>query len=212
MCNRADSFARAVASIVLIAAISVASAHEAAPIKPVVSPREAAPGKQAAHATKVPALLAVRGPLDAPPKGVAELKFRDVFKLPAGAKGLEPTDTLRKLDGKRVRIIGYMVQWETPIASGFLLSPLPVAAGDEDESLADDIPPSALFVSLPKGSDAVVPNLPGLIKVSGTLRVGAHEVAGANRVVPARIELDGDLERALLRLAKTPTKHPTKPR
>jgi len=200
MFNRADSFARAVAEIVLIAALSAACAHEAAPIK------------HAAHAINVPALLAVNGPLDAPPKGVAELKFRDVFKLPTGAKGLEPTDTLRKLDGKRVRIVGYMVQWETPLAAGFLLSPLPVAAGDEDESLADDIPPSALFVSLPKGNGAVVPNLPGLIKVSGTLHVGAHEVAGASRVVPARIELDGDVERALLRLANTPPKHIAKPR
>jgi hypothetical protein len=200
MFNRADSFARAVAAIVLIAALSAACAHEAAPIK------------HAAHAINVPALLAVNGPLDAPPKGVAELKFRDVFKLPAGAKGLEPTDTLRKLDGKRVRIVGYMVQWETPLAAGFLLSPLPVAAGDEDESLADDIPPSALFVSLPKGNGAVVPNLPGLIKVSGTLHVGAHEVAGASRVVPARIELDGDVERALLRLAKTSSKHLENPR
>jgi len=195
MFNRADSFARAVAAIVLIAALSAACAHEVAPIK------------HAAHAIHVPALLAVNGPLDAPPKGVAELKFRDVFRLPAGAKGLKPTDTLRKLDGKRVRIVGYMVQWETPLAAGFLLSPLPVAAGDEDESLADDIPPSVLFVSLPKGNGAAVPNLPGLIKVSGTLRVGAHEVAGASRVVPARIELDGDIERALLRLAKTSSKH-----
>jgi len=212
MFNRADSFVRAVASIVLIVSISAASAHEAALIKPAASTREATPVKQAAHATKVPALLAVSGPLAAPPRGVAELKFRDVFKLPVGPKGLEPTDTLRKLDGKRVRLVGYMVQWETPIASGFLLSPLPVAAGDEDESLADDIPPSALFVSLPKGSGTTVPNLPGLIKVSGTLRVGAYEVAGASRVVPARIELDGDVERALLRLAKTPPKHIAKPR
>jgi len=200
MCNRADWFARALASIVLIAAVPVASAHEAASIK------------QATHATKVPALLSVNHPLDAPPKGVAELKFRDVFKLPAGAKGLEPTETLRKLDGKRVRIIGYMVQRETPLRAGFVLSPLPVAAGDEDESLADDIPPSALFVSLSKGHEAVVPNLPGLLKVSGTLRVGAYEAPGADRVVPARIELDGDVERALLRLAKTPPKSAAKPR
>ncbi len=200
MCNRADSFARAVASIVMIAAISTASAHEAAPIR------------QTAHGIPVPALLSVNRRLDAPPKGVAELKFRDVFKLPVGAKGLEPTDALRKLDGKRVRIVGYMVQRETPLRAGFLLSPLPVTAGDEDESLADDIPPSALLVSLTKGHDVVVPNLPGLIKVSGILHVGAYEAAGADRVVPARIEVDGDVERALLRLAKAPPKPAAKPR
>jgi len=200
MGNRAAVFARAVASIVLIAAVPLAAAHEAAPIKPI------------AHGATVPAPLAVSRPLDALPKGVAELKFRDVFQLPAGAKGLQPTETLRKLDGKRVRIVGYMVQRETPLHAGFLISPLPVAAGDEDESLADDIPPSALLVTLPNARDAAVPNLAGLIKVSGTLRVGSYEAPGADRVVPARIELDGEAERALLRLAKTPPKHAAKPR
>ncbi len=200
MGNRAGLFARAVASTVLIAAVTVASAHEAAQTR------------QTTQGIRVPALLSVSRPPDALPKGVAELKFRDVFKLPVGAKGLEPTETLRKLDGKRVRIVGYMVQSETPPRGGFLISPLPVAAGDEDESLADDIPPSALLVSLPKGRDAVIPNLPGLIKLSGTLRVGAYEAAGTERVVPARIELDGDVERALLRLAKTPPRHTAKPR
>jgi hypothetical protein len=160
----------------------------------------------AAHAqfVRVPAALMVDKQLGAPPAGVAELKFRDLFKLPVGARGLEATDQLKSLDGKRVRIVGYMVNQEPVITGGFLLSPLPVAAGDEDESLADDIPASAIYVSLQKAGDAIIPTLPGLIQLTGTLRVGAYEIPVGERIVPARIELDVTPERALLRLARKP--------
>lgn len=168
----------------------------------------AAPGAFAQHthgarkAVGAPPLLAVSKPLDAPASGVTELKFRDLFKLPVGPKGLEPTKALRRLDGKRVRLVGYMVQQRTPLAGGFLLSPLPVAAGDEDESLADDIPASAIFVSLPHGAAATVPSLPGLLAITGTLRLGTREIPAAERVVAVRIELDAEPERALLEFAR----------
>lgn len=160
----------------------------------------------------VPDLLTVRKRLGAPPAGVAELKFRDLFKLPVGPKGLEPTDKLKGLDGKRVRIVGYMVQQEPPISGGFLLSPLPVVVGDADDSFADDIPASAIFVSLPKASDTIVPPLPGLIRLTGTLRAGAREVRGAGRVAPAVLELDREPERALLRYAKDMSRAKSKAR
>lgn len=170
-----------------------ASAHSAA------TPRAAA-------TSKVPAQLAVRRQLGAAPAGVSDLKFRDLFKLPVGPKGLEPTDKLKTLDGKRVRIVGYMVQQEPPIAGGFLLSPLPVVVGDADDSFADDIPASAIFVNLPKAADTVVTSLPGLIQLTGTLRVGTREVPGAGRVAPAVLELDREPERALQRYAKSLSK------
>ncbi|MFX6296441.1 hypothetical protein ABTF71_19690, partial [Acinetobacter baumannii] len=58
----------------------------------------------------------------------------------------------------------------------FILSPLPVSIGGEDESLSDDLPPSAVFVHL-QGPAAlkVVPNFRGLIHVTGVLNVGAQE-------------------------------------
>ena len=152
-----------------------------------------------AHGTpfvRVPRSLAVEKRLGEPPAGVADLKFADMFKLPVGPKGLEPTARLRALDGKRVRMIGYVVQQEPPLAGAFTLSPLPVVAGDEDESLADDIPASAMLVRLPHAKDARVPALPGLIQVSGVLHVGASEAGG--RVAGAHIDLDALPERALL--------------
>lgn len=188
--SRASFVARLAVLLALAIATLPAAAHQGA-----------APRRDAQPA-KVPAELAVKKKLEAPTAGVTELKFADLFKLPVGPKGLEATDKLRALDGKRVRIVGFMVQQETPIAGGFLLSPLPVAAGDEDESLADDIPASALFVTLPKGANAIVPTLPGLLKITGVLRVGAYEVPQAGRVAAARIELDARPERALLDLAR----------
>ncbi len=163
-------------------------------------------------ATKAPPALAVSKQLGAPPAGVADLKFRDLFKLPVGPKGLEPTDKLAGLDGKRVRIVGYMVQQEPPLAGSFILSPLPVVAGDADDSFADDIPASAIFVVLPKSADTVVPPLAGLIQLTGTLRVGAREMPGAGRVAPAVLELDREPERALLRHAKAKPKSSAKAR
>ena len=152
--------------------------------------------------TRVPAALAVTRRLGAPPAGVTELKFADMFKLPVGPKGLEPTDRLRALDGKRVRIVGYMVQQELPVGGSFMLSPLPASAGDEDESLADDLPASTIIVQLPNGPGTIVPDLHGLIRVTGVLHVGATEVARTERVAAARVTLDARTERALLRLAR----------
>jgi hypothetical protein len=150
---------------------------------------------------RVPAALTVALPLGEPPHDVHDLRFRDVFKLPVGPKGLELTDVLKGLDGKRVRIVGYMVQQQVPSAGAFMLTPLPVASGDDDESFADDIPASVIFVTLPHGAATLVPRLPGLLKVTGTLRVGAHEIPGTERIAAARIELDDGPEQALLRVA-----------
>ncbi|MEO7431449.1 MAG: hypothetical protein ABIR62_05380 [Dokdonella sp.] len=151
---------------------------------------------------RVPAALSVRGKLAAPSAGVNELKFQDVFKLPAGPRGLEPTARLLDLDGKRVRIVGYMVQQDARIADSFLLSPLPVLLGDEDESLADDLPPSTLRVELPTSRGVVVPALPGLLQLTGTLRVGMQTDAATGRATPARLVLDATPERLLRKVAK----------
>ncbi|MGH9884568.1 MAG: hypothetical protein ACREBE_03515, partial [bacterium] len=71
---------------------------------------------------------------------VSELRFGEIFEMPVGPRGLEPSAKLLELDGKHVRMRGYMVRAETPTPGVFILSPFPVALGDEDESLADDLP------------------------------------------------------------------------
>lgn len=150
----------------------------------------------------VPTSLTVRKDLGAPPRGVTELKFRDLFKLPVGPRGLEPSTTLSALDGKRVRMIGYMVQQEPPTTTSFLLAPLPVQISDEDEPLADDLPPSTVSVAVPGAEAKHIRALPGLIQVTGVLHVGARVDDATGRVSSAQITLDGRLARALL---TTPT-------
>jgi hypothetical protein len=154
-------------------------------------------------ALPVPSAFAVRKELGAPPAGVTELKFRDVYKLPVGPKGLQPTEKLLSLDGKRVRIVGYMVQQESAPKGAFLLSPLPVLLSDEDESLADDLPASAIRIDLPKTNDVAMPHLPGLLQFTGTLRVGMRTDAASGRATPAQIVLDASDQRALQRLAQS---------
>ena len=152
--------------------------------------------------TRVPAALAVRKELGPPPAGVTELKFRDVFKLPAGPKGFEPTEKLLALDGKRVRVVGYMVQQEPQPKGAFLLAPLPVLLGDEDESLADDLPATTLRVDLDKSRDLAVPLVTGLIQVTGTLHVGMRADPASGRSTPAQLVLDAAPERALRDVAR----------
>ena len=43
------------------------------------------------------------------PEGVEELKFGEMFRTPISDRGLELTDKLQTLHGKRVRVLGHMV-------------------------------------------------------------------------------------------------------
>ena len=146
--------------------------------------------------TMVPAAVAVRGELPPAPDGTTDLKFREFFKLPIGAHGLEPTDKLLSLDGAHVRVVGYMVQESSPTPGLFILSPLPVTIGDEDEALSDDLPPSSLFVHIESAQPAAVPYMAGLIGLSGTLTLGAHDEPGG-RVSTVRLILDSELADAI---------------
>jgi hypothetical protein len=152
--------------------------------------------------TSIATTLAVRKDLGAPPAGVTELKFRDVYKMPVGPKGLEPTPKLLALDGKRVRIVGYMVQQESVPKGSFLLSPLPALISDEDESLADDLPASAIRIELPGAPALAVPPLTGLLQLTGTLRVGMRTDAATGRATPAQLVLDAADQRELQRLTQ----------
>src|SRR5260221_6882287 len=64
--------------------------------------------------------------LPAPPAGVTELKFDELFVSPIGERGLTLTEKLRNLDGQRVRILGYMVRQEAATPGKLLLAPFPV--------------------------------------------------------------------------------------
>jgi hypothetical protein len=138
----------------------------------------------------------VTGELPLPPVGTTDLKFHELFKLPIGPRGLEPSEKLIGLNGKPVRMVGYMAKKENPTAGLFILSPLPVNLGDEDESFADDLPANAVYVRMDSASNSVVPYLPGLIKLTGILQVGFEQETDG-RVSTVRLLLDAPLSKEL---------------
>src|SRR5262245_37677187 len=57
-----------------------------------------------------------------------DLRFSDFFEMPVGSKGLRYTETARRMEGRRVRIVGFMVRQDQPTPGIFLLAPFPLPA------------------------------------------------------------------------------------
>lgn len=115
-----------------------------------------------------------------PGASVPALKFGELFRLPIGARGLEPSARLLELSGHRVRVVGYAAHLATPMADAAILAPRPVSVGDEDESYADDLPAAVVYVhDAPDGGDlpAALARCPGPASVVGTLELGARSEA-----------------------------------
>ena len=120
---------------------------------------------------------------------VTELKFNEFFVNPVGPRGLELTAKLRDLEGKRVRILGYMAHREAQPPGVFLLTPFPVQVHDHDNGLAEDFPASVVQVSVPTLRDQPVPFAPGLMLLTGTLSLG-NRAEPDGRISLVRMELD----------------------
>lgn len=122
------------------------------------------------------------------PSGVTEIKFGELIHGRVGDRGLPVSDKAKSLDGKRVRILGHVVRREDN-TSGFLLAPLPLQLHDEHYGLADDLPPTTVFVSAAPKSKNVVAYKRGLVLVTGTFSVGNREEPDG-RISTFRIEAD----------------------
>jgi hypothetical protein len=147
----------------------------------------------------VPSALSVRKELPEPGAGTIELKFQDLFKSPVGPRGLEPSEALLAAQGNEVRLIGFMVREETDLRDGFLLASMPVAAGDEDEPLADDLPPALIRVAYTAPRGQAIPYMPGLLQVRGILRLQFHLDDASQRISMIQLEPDRSTRRALNR-------------
>ena len=159
-------------------------------------PQVLAHGGQATMAA--PPALAVSGVLPPPPAGVAELRFSEMFQRPVGPKGLEPSARLLALDGLTVRLIGYMARADVPMAGRLVLAPLPIAMGDEDEPLADDLPAQAVFVHLSgQAAGQALPNYSGLIQLQGRLSIGVRDEPDGH-LSSVRLLLDEQASQQLL--------------
>lgn len=145
--------------------------------------------------------LQVNGALTAPANGVTNLKFGEFYKMPVGPRGLELTPKLLSLAGKKIRIVGYMAKAEPATPSMFILSPLPVEMGDEDEKLVDDFPPNSLFVHMGE-SQLMLPYIEGLMNLTGVLRVGSFNEPDGH-VSTFQLELDPEIVRDFKRALAT---------
>jgi len=176
------------------------------------NPRQVVP-LRGAHGQKIPeAPKAEVLELPPLPAGVQELNFKDFFKMPVGDYGLELTDRLRSLDGKRVRMVGYMVfedltrcnsctvaktvggrpvpAWmEATVPGRMMFTFRPCAVSFSHYGLSDDLPPQTVFVSVPDKVGQLVPFTPGPMLLTGILSVGSKKEMDG-RISVVRLELD----------------------
>jgi len=147
-------------------------------------------GLRACIAVSLSMLLAAPSSAQGQRDGVLDLKFADFFMQPVGPRGLAIADALRAADGRRVRLVGYMVAQEQPAVGQFMLTPRPVRLSEHADGEADDLPPATVHVMLDEGHrGAVVPHKPGLIALTGRLQVGRAEDP-SGRVSWLRLHLD----------------------
>jgi hypothetical protein len=121
------------------------------------------------------------------------LTFGSFFAQPIGPRGLEISEALRRADGKRVRLVGYMVAQEEPQPGRFLLTPRPVIMSEHADGEADDLPPATVTVLLDAShADHLVAHQRGLLALTGRLKVGRDENPMTGRVSWLRLQLDAD--------------------
>lgn len=100
------------------------------------------------------------------------LKFSEFFA--PGQIELKYSDKLLSLNGKRVRIVGFMAKMETSITDGFYLCARPVE-GDESGNGDSDLPPANVFVVLRSAKDREVAFKPRALEATGILELGPKE-------------------------------------
>ena len=135
---------------------------------------------------------------------IVNLGFDEFFKMPVGAYGLEMTDKLKSLDGKKVRLCGFMVKEDRcrgghahnpadadkeVVKGRFMLSPAPVMVSYACFGTSDDLFPQTVFVRIPELSNKPVPYLSTPLEVSGTLSVGPSQEPD-DRISQVRLILD----------------------
>ena len=135
---------------------------------------------------------------------IVDLKFEEFFKMPVGRYGLEMTEKLMSLDGKKVRIRGYMVKEDRchgghahnpadadkeVVKGRFMLSPAPVMVSYACFGTSDDLFPQTVFVRIPELANKPVPYSSTPLEVIGTLSVGPSQEPD-DRISQVRLALD----------------------
>jgi hypothetical protein len=115
-----------------------------------------------------------------------DLAFREFFE--PTSRELRPSARLGSLEGRRVRLVGFMVRSEEPPKGGFFLCPFPVVATEAGGGTAD-LPPESVFVLIPAATGRAVPHVARPVVVEGVLELGSR--AGEDgQVSSIRVVLD----------------------
>jgi len=121
----------------------------------------------------------------------------EFFRTPIGPRGLEMSEALLQANGQTVRLVGYMVQQETPALGRFMLTPRPVQMSEHADGDADDLPPATVMVYLDASQQQfAIPHVRGLIEIRGLLQVGRYEEADG-RVSWVRLQLSPESTRGM---------------
>jgi len=122
------------------------------------------------------------------PAGVTDLSFAE-FYGPIGDRGLEFSDKLRALVGRRIRLVGFMVREQERAPGLFRVAGWPVVVETQGLCSVDDTPPSTAYVLVPGAPQAIPPWRPGRLVLTGLLEIGPRaEADGRNSFV--RLILD----------------------
>lgn len=187
------------------AILSVCSTVDGAdqPIKKTRQQLKTAAEDQVAPSAGMPA--ADRQELSIPraPEGVTDLKFSEFFKNPVGPGGLEISSKLESLNGKKVRILGFMVNDDMAMPGQMLLSPIPMTLHTGEYGLSDDLPAAIVFVHVNSRAPKVLPYTPGLLLLTGILSVGNQEEK-SGRISTVRLSIDEPSEIASQPASSTP--------
>jgi hypothetical protein len=144
------------------------------------------------NADAVEANISAAGQLPPAPEGVTDLKFSELYLTPVGPRGLELTEKAAALDGKRVRVLGYMVRQSSPAAGIIILAPFKLTTNESEYGLCDDLPPAVVFVDVPKYRDLAVPFTPGPLLLTGRLEFTRREAGAEGRIGHVHLMLDDE--------------------
>lgn len=160
----------------LASALAVALATEVPAVPTPAKPAETGPAdvhKDCVHERpEARSAATLRASLPPLPEGVVDLDFSQFYRRPIGPRGLELTEEMRRLDGQRVRAVGYMVKYSFAEPGTFLLTPFPVQMDDCHYGLADELPPQTLHVTVPERAGKRIPHQRGPLVLFGRLEVG----------------------------------------
>lgn len=122
------------------------------------------------------------------PEGVQELGFHEFFQNPVGPRGLEPSAKLLSLNGKRVRILGFVAEMERTSKRDIIFAPIPLKPQPEEYGLADEIPAAHVLATIPGDPNEQVPLVAGPLLLTGTLSLGNPPQNGESSFVRLLID------------------------